>query len=114
MCGCTNRNLELSKAFEKLSKLYKGAPLQRFDLWKALQFSLIAGRVRHLNFEIAKDPLRWEKLKAVKKIGPSALQMIREFLETGQISRVEGLETDPRRVAMTRMMNIWGVGPSKV
>jgi DNA polymerase/3'-5' exonuclease PolX len=53
-------------------------------------------------------------LKDVKGIGPSSLEKIEEYFRTGSMSRIKEFETDPKRIAMKKMMDIWGVGRVKV
>jgi DNA polymerase/3'-5' exonuclease PolX len=100
--------------FEKMSKLHQSCPLLETDLWKAYQLNLIAGRLRNIDFEIVNDPDVLKMLKGVKGIGASSLEKIQEYLSTGSMSRIKEFETDPRRVAMKKMMDIWGVGRVKV
>jgi DNA polymerase/3'-5' exonuclease PolX len=104
--GSTNQ--ELVEMFDKLSSL-------ETDQWKGYNFNVIAGRLRDIDFEIVKnDPNVFEMLKDVKGIGASTLEQIQEYLSTGSMSRIKELETDPKCVAMKKMMDIWGVGRVKV
>ena len=100
--------------FEKMSKLHQSCPLLKIDLWKAYQFKVIAGRLRNINFEIANNPDALELLKGIKGIGASSREKIQEYLNTGSMSRIKEFEIDPKRVAMKKMMDIWGVGRVKV
>lgn len=106
-------NRQLSEVFHKLSKLHQACPLNESDDWKAYSFNVTSGRLRHLGFEIANEPEVLAQVKRVQGIGPSQMQIIKEFLETGTLERIKQFETDPRRVAMKRFMNIWGVGRIK-
>ena len=112
--SATPRNHELSVLFTKLSKLHQSCPLLAVDNWKAYCFSVISSRLRHLDFEITDNPDTLERVRKVKGIGESSLDKIKEYLQTGTISRIQEFESDPKRVAMKKMMNIWGVGRNKV
>ena len=68
----------------------------------------------NLDFEIADDSDILEKLRAIKGIGSRSFDKITEYLSTGTLSRIQEFQTDPRRVAMKNMMDIWGVGRVKV
>ena len=100
--------------FDKMSKLHQSCPLLDSDQWKAYQFKVIAGRLRNIDFDIVNNPDAFELLKGVKGIGASSREKIQEYLSTGSMSRIKEFETDPRRIAMKKMMNIWGVGRVKV
>ncbi|GAX27621.1 DNA polymerase lambda [Fistulifera solaris] len=107
------RNQELADHFRKLSKLYQTAPIHDTDDWRAYSFSLTAGRLRLLDFEVTEDPDELERLSKTKGFGATTMSIIREFLQTGTSSRIKELEHDENRVIMRRMMNIWGVGRAK-
>lgn len=68
----------------------------------------------NLNFEISDDPDTLARLKAVKGIGSGSIDKINEYFSTGSLSRIREFQTDPKRVAMKNMMDIWGVGRVKV
>jgi DNA polymerase/3'-5' exonuclease PolX len=104
------RNVALSELFHKLSKLHQQCPLYLNDDWKAYMFQLISGRLRQLDFEVKNDPDVLNRLKQIQGFGDSSMQIITEFLETGRSSRIQEFETNKERVAMSVMMNIWGVG----
>ena len=107
-------NQELSELFRQLSKLHQSSPLLAEDSWKAYCFNSVAGRLAKLDFEIFNDPKVLNMLGSIKGIGPSTLDKIKEYLETGTLSRIHEFNTDPKRVAMRKMMNIWGVGRASV
>lgn len=112
--GPKGRNAELSELFLKLSKLHQSCPLFPEDTWKAYSFHVTAGRLRHLEFEITDDPALLTKIRQIRGFGDSTLRMIQEFLSTGTFQRIDAFEADRDRIAMKRMMAIWGVGRVKV
>jgi DNA polymerase/3'-5' exonuclease PolX len=106
-------NEEISKVFKKLAGLYQSCPLEKDDVWRAYQFRINAGRVMQLGFEISDDTL--DKLKKdVVGFGDSCLEIISQYFESGGVERIKTLETEKSRVAMHKMMDIWGVGSKKV
>jgi DNA polymerase/3'-5' exonuclease PolX len=105
-------NLELSKVFKELGNLHQECPLLPVDMWKAYCFRVVAGRIQNMNFKITLDTL--DRLGKIKGIGASSLDKVREYLETGKLSRIKEFRTDSRRIAMKQMMDIWGVGRIKV
>lgn len=107
------RNVELSELFKKLSKLHQTCPLLPVDQWKSYCFSVTSGRLRNLSFEVTNDPRVLQRLKSIRGFGTGTMDKIDEFLETGDISRIMEFETDPKRIAMKKMMDIWGVGRVK-
>ncbi|GAX27163.1 DNA polymerase lambda [Fistulifera solaris] len=107
------RNQELADYFKKLSKLYQTAPIHDTDDWRAYSFSLTAGRLRLLDFDVTDDPDALERLSKTKGFGATTMSIIREFLQNGTSSRMKELESDENRVVMRRMMNIWSVGRAK-
>jgi hypothetical protein len=108
------RNAEVAEVFRKLSNLHQSCPLLPVDNWKAYSFRVVAGRVLNLNFEVSDDPETLERLRNVTGIGSSSFVKIKEYLRTGSLSRIVEFQTDPRRIAMKNMMDIWGVGRVKV
>ncbi len=108
------RNAKLSELFMKLAKLHQSCPLLAEDAWKAYSFHVTAGRLRQLDFEIRDDPAMLSKIRKIPGFGDSTLRMIQEYLSTGTFQRIEAFEADPDRIAMKRMMSIWGVGRVKV
>jgi DNA polymerase/3'-5' exonuclease PolX len=68
----------------------------------------------NLSFEISNNSDTLERLRTVKGIGSSSFEKIKEYLSTGSLSRIREFQTDPQRVAMKNMMDIWGVGRVKV
>jgi DNA polymerase/3'-5' exonuclease PolX len=106
----SERNIEISQMLQKLSKLHQSSPLLDTDLWRSYTWNLLAGRVRHFPFDIVDDPKVWDAIKQTQAFGSSAVRVIQEFVQTGQVERIINLETDPMRVAVRTMMKIWGVG----
>jgi DNA polymerase/3'-5' exonuclease PolX len=104
--------LELARVFKELGNLHQECPLLPVDTWKAYCFRVVAGRIQNLDFEISHDTL--DRLRRIKGIGASSADKAREYLETGNLSRIKEIKTDPRRIAMKQMMDIWGVGRIKV
>jgi DNA polymerase/3'-5' exonuclease PolX len=106
-------NEEISKVFKKLASLYQSCPIEKDDVWRAYQFRINAGRVMQLGFELSDDTL--DKLKKdVAGFGDSCLEIISQYFGTGGVERIKTLETEKSRVAMHKMMDIWGVGSKKV
>jgi DNA polymerase/3'-5' exonuclease PolX len=106
--------MEVAEIFKHLSSLHQSSPLLPVDSWKSYMFRIVSGRIANLNFEISDDPDTLERLREVKGIGSSSFDKIKEYLSTGTFSRIKEFETDPRRIAMKNMMDIWGVGRVKV
>ena len=104
-------NKQLAQVFRKLAKLLQEAPIQETDDWRAYMFSLIAGRLERIGFDIDfRDATKLQRFRETKGVGDSTVNIAREFLETGSVSRIDELINDPDRVAMRTMMKIWGVG----
>lgn len=106
-------NQKISEVFKKLAVLYQSCPIEKEDVWRSYQFRINAGRVNQLGFEISECTLQ-NLRKDIAGFGDSCLQIIRQYLESGKVERIEALETDKSRVAMHNMMDIWGVGSKKV
>ncbi|CAJ1958452.1 unnamed protein product [Cylindrotheca closterium] len=102
-------NLEVSKIFRELGEIYQDCPLEENDMWRAYQFRINAGRVKLLPFELTLDNLGRLR-KDVTGFGASCIEIVRQYLESGEVERIHKLKTDKRRVAMRNMMEIWGVG----
>ena len=69
----------------------------------------------HLDFEITSDHDVQERLKSINGVGKSTLEKINEILETGRLRLVDNFYTDdPHRAHLYNMMQIWGVGASRV
>ena len=117
------RNLGISQLFEELAKAYREAPMDSTDPWRSYSFQMIAGRVRHLDFDISLDTL--DDLRRIEGIGSSTLEIIHEYLEKAEDDREAGstssggatrlirIQQDPERKAFREMIQIWGVGPAK-
>lgn len=108
------QNKEIAEVFRILSNLHQSCPLLEMDQWKAYMFRIIAGRLTHLDFEINNDPQTLSRLRKIKGIGSNSIDKIQEYLKTGALRRIGEFNTDPKRVAMKNMMNIWGVGRKTV
>jgi DNA polymerase/3'-5' exonuclease PolX len=104
-------NQSLSEAFRTLSKRHQEMPLNgELDAWKSYSFQITAGRLLHLGFEIRDSPEVLRHLASINGFGSSTMDIITDYLRTQQCSRLRNLESDPDRIAMKNMMNIWGVG----
>ena len=105
-------NMEISEAFKKLGNLHQACPLLPSDAWKGYCFRVVAGRISRLDFPISYDTL--QRVSKIKGIGDSSLQMICQYLDFGTIHRIDEFESDPRRIAIKTIKNIWGIGRVKV
>lgn len=124
-------NLGPSRLLEKLSKLYREAPMEPTDLWRSYSFQMMAGRLRHLNQTLTLDNLDAFR-KQIKGVGASIFEVIKEYLELQQqqqdrndiddpdddwalrnVQRLIHITNDPHRKAVREMLKIWGVGPVK-
>ena len=108
------RNRAIAEVFRTLSNLHQSCPLLEIDQWKAYMFRIIAGRLCNLDFEICNDPVILNRLRKIPGIGSNSVDKIQEYLESGTLSRIQAFSSDPQRVAMKNMMNIWGVGRKTV
>ncbi len=108
------RNGEIAEVFRTLANLHQSSPLLEMDQWKSYMLRIIAGRLTNLDFEIKDDPQTLERLRNISGIGSNSVDKIQEYLESGTVTRIEEFKSDPKRVAMKNMMNIWGVGRKTV
>jgi DNA polymerase lambda len=107
-------NEALSNLFKTLAQWYQECPLLEHDSFRSYTFTVMAGRVRHLPYEITKDRLaQLEQGGTTKGFGTATLQIIREFLLHRTCERLDQLKNDKNRRSMRNMMRIWGVGPAK-
>jgi hypothetical protein len=107
-------NEEIAEMFRTLANLHQSCPLLDSDPWKAYMFRIMAGRLTNLDFEITNSPQILDRLRQVSGFGSNSVDKIKEYLETGTMSRIEEFKSDPQRVAMKNMMDIWGVGRKTV
>ena len=107
-------NDALADALKELGKLHQKCPINDDDTWKAYALDKIAGRIRHLDFQVTLERESQLRLKGIHGIGASTLEKVNQFLQTGQITRTKEFRKDPERVAMKAMMGIWGVGRKTV
>lgn len=107
------RNEKLSEVFRQLSKRYRECPLDEIDSWRSYTFNLIAGRLRYLDFDVINDLDVLKQLEGIPHFGSSSMEIVKEYLEKGTVSRLQKFEIDKNRLAMRAMMNIWGVGRVK-
>lgn len=106
--------MALSNALLELSKLHQQMPLSSEDSWKSYAYNITGHRVRHLDFEITLEDESQQRLSTIKGIGKGTREKIIQFLRDGHIERVHEFQRDPNRKAMSNLMKIWGIGPSKV
>jgi hypothetical protein len=109
-CDNVARNVKLAELFQQLGKLHQKCPLLEDDPWKAYCNNLISGRLRSLDFEITDDPQILERVGQIKGIGDRSVKKMIEYFRIGGFQRIKEFQTDPKRVAMKRIMYIWGVG----
>ena len=108
---CFPRNVKVAEAFKTLADLHQSMHLMPTDQWKSYCFRIVAGRLLELDFEVSDSLETQRKLQSIKGFGKSVCQKIQECIETGTISRIQEFRTDPQRMAMKNLTDIWGVGP---
>lgn len=87
------------------------------DAWRQQAYQRAIISIKALDFEITDI----KQLKGVKGVGKSIQEKIKEFLETGQIQKVEEVKghlvqkvhTDKKEAVLEKFQSIWGVGPVK-
>lgn len=98
------QNAALAELFSRLQKHYESLG----DGWRERSYRTTAGLIRSLPFEVTSvEDLERPQLK---RLGKKTRQKMLEFLETGQIGRVEGLQDDEATKALNELQGIWGVG----
>jgi len=108
-----SKNLELSDLLDRISKIYSESPLHDSDIWRGYTYKKAAGCLRYLDFEVDKDQKTLQKLRVIRGLGDKVLEHIIEYLTSNRSTLIQQLENDPKRVAVKKLMGIWGVGPTK-
>jgi DNA polymerase/3'-5' exonuclease PolX len=57
-----------------------------------------------------RSELRKTRHKGSEGVGTRTLEKIREFLETGNVQKLQVLEAAPNAVAMNDLTQVWGIG----
>lgn len=102
------RNLAIADLFQRISKSYKTAPLNKDEEWKQYTFDLLASKVKRLDFDITLDNLA--QLRTKPGFGDSSVEIVADYLQNKSSQRLKELQEDAARQAMRAMMQIWGVG----
>ncbi|CAK9064443.1 unnamed protein product [Durusdinium trenchii] len=98
------RNGALVALFGQLQKHYEALG----DSWRERSYRTTASLLRSLPFEVASvADLQQPQLR---RLGKKTREKLVEFLETGTIGRVEGLQEDESTKALNELQGIWGVG----
>ena len=103
------RNVGLSAMFDELADLQKQSTLEKLDEWRAYTYTIVASRLRQLEFEVTLDTLG--SVRSIPGFGSGVTEKIKQFLVTGTCEKLNELKVDPARVAVRDLTNIWGVGP---
>ena len=80
------RNVELSRLFETLSKLFKEMPIDPHDSWRCYTYKLIAGRLRYLDFEVEYNEDCLKKLSKVKHFGRKCMLHVSDHFAHSMVS----------------------------
>eukprot|EP01053_Blabericola_migrator_P011436 Blabericola_migrator_1__11435@NODE_679_length_6909_cov_149_679480_g493_i0_p3_GENE_NODE_679_length_6909_cov_149_679480_g493_i0NODE_679_length_6909_cov_149_679480_g493_i0_p3_ORF_typecomplete_len395_score60_99DNA_pol_lambd_f/PF10391_9/5_1e20DNA_pol_B_palm/PF14792_6/9_9e03DNA_pol_B_palm/PF14792_6/2e14HHH_8/PF14716_6/4_8e12HHH_5/PF14520_6/1_7e03HHH_5/PF14520_6/0_0062Suppressor_APC/PF11414_8/2_1e02Suppressor_APC/PF11414_8/0_18zfC2H2/PF00096_26/5_1e02zfC2H2/PF00096_26/21zfC2H2/PF00096_26/2_7e02_NODE_67 len=101
-------NRDLESELRQLSDLYSH---MKNEPWRQKAYRVAADIVRRLPFEIrvVSDVDRPE----LKRLGPKTKDKIREWLNTGGITKKRVLESDDKLQTVKLFMSVWGVGSSK-
>jgi hypothetical protein len=70
------RNLKLSKLFERISKLYSECPLSIDDTWRSYSYNIVSKRLQYLDFEVTNDNECLKKLASIKGFGSKVLKQV--------------------------------------
>ena len=105
------RNGALAAMFDEMADLQKQSPLEKIDEWRAYTYTMVAGRLRHLDFEVTSNADVLGSVRGIRGFGSGVMTKIKQFLATGSCDKLKSLRTDPARVAVRELTNIWGVGP---
>ena len=105
------RNAGLSAMFDELADLQKQSALEKLDEWRAYTYTIVASRLRQLEFEVTPNPDILGSVRSIRGFGSGVMEKIKQFLATGTCEKLNELKVDPARVAVRELTNIWGVGP---
>ena len=105
------RNVGLSAMFDELADLQKQSALEKLDEWRAYTYTIVASRLRQLEFEVTPNPDILGSVRSIRGFGSGVMEKIKQFLATGTCEKLNELKVDPARVAVRELTNIWGVGP---
>jgi len=105
------KNGALSAMFDELADLQKQSPLEKLDEWRAYTYTLVAGRLRHLDFEVTPNADTLGSIRGIRGFGSGVMEKIKQFFATGTCEKLKELKSDPARIAVRELTNIWGVGP---
>lgn len=109
--GVPKHNRALAAMFDEMADLQKQSPLEKMDDWRAYTYTLVAGRLRHLDFEVTSNADVLGSVRGIRGFGSGVMTKIKQFLATGSCDKLKTLRNDPARVAVRELTNIWGVGP---
>jgi DNA polymerase/3'-5' exonuclease PolX len=104
-------NGALAAMFDEMADLQQQSPLENMDEWRSYTYTLVAGRLRHLEFEVTPNADILGSVCGIRGFGRGVMTKIKQFLATGSCDKLKALRTDPARVAIRELTNIWGVGP---
>jgi hypothetical protein len=111
-----NRNVFLAEQLQRLSKAYENAALYEEEQWKALNFHKLAGRLQCLDFEVTRDTFSkaLPRLKEIPGFGNSVRAVVEDIVMNGHCRRIEYLEQDPVRIAVSALSKVHGIGRVQV
>lgn len=107
-------NGALARMFTEMADLQRASPLTDMDQWRAYTYSLVAGRLGRIEFEVTENEDILGSLKGIRGFGNAVINKIREYFATGTCQKLEALRNDPNRAYVRNLTQIWGVGPKKV
>ena len=105
------RNVGLSAMFDELADLQKQSALEKLDEWRAYTYTIVASRLRQLEFEVTPNPDILGSVRSIRGFGSGVMEKIKQFLATGTCEKLNELKVDPARVAVRELCQIHGVGP---
>ncbi|GKY97659.1 hypothetical protein MPSEU_000724200 [Mayamaea pseudoterrestris] len=105
------KNSDLADLFTELSELYRDAPMDDQDLWRAYTFNKAASVMRHLTFDVTFENV--DDLKDQYGLKGSCVDIAKEYVTTGGCLRRQSLIADRDRAAIRDFTGIWGVGPKR-
>jgi hypothetical protein len=87
-------NEALSILYKTLAQWYQECPLLEPETFQSYTFTVMAGRVRHLPYEITKDRLAQLEHKGGKGCGAATIQIMRKYLSHGTCTRLDVRKND--------------------